>query len=504
MEVVRLENITKQYPGVLALDHANLEICSGEIHALLGENGAGKTTLMKVLYGMTVPDEGKIYINQKQVSFSSPIEAISAGIGMVHQHFMQAEMLTVLENVIAGAEPSAKGKIKYAKARRGVQEMIDRFSFDINLDSKIEDLSVGERQRVEILKVLYRGGKILIFDEPTAVLTPLETEAFFTVLRKFKEQGKSIVIITHKLQEVMEIADRITVMRDGVITGHCMPQDVTINDLASMMVKREIKVNEHMRAENVSPEVYFEVKDLLLTESEKVILDHISLKIHKGEILGIAGVEGNGQTELIRCLTGLQKPDTMELIVDGEAVTGNASDFIRQGIGHVPEDRLGTAVVENDSISTNLMLGYHFKERFRKGRWMDYNKADTFGNECIETYSIKAPSSKTTIAEMSGGNQQKVVIARVFSENPKVVICAQPTRGVDIGSIEYIHRRMREFVGTEHAMLLISADLEEVKAMSDRIAVIFKGKIVAEGSTDQFDDTQLGLYMTGAGTEEER
>ena len=371
MEVVRLENITKQYPGVLALDHANLEICSGEIHALLGENGAGKTTLMKVLYGMTVPDEGKIYINQKQVSFSSPIEAISAGIGMVHQHFMQAEMLTVLENVIAGAEPSAKGKIKYAKARRGVQEMIDRFSFDINLDSKIEDLSVGERQRVEILKVLYRGGKILIFDEPTAVLTPLETEAFFTVLRKFKEQGKSIVIITHKLQEVMEIADRITVMRDGVITGHCMPQDVTINDLASMMVKREIKVNEHMRAETVSPEVYFEVKDLLLTASEKVILDHISLKIHKGEILGIAGVEGNGQTELIRCLTGLQKPDTMELIVDGEAVTGNASDFIRQGIGHVPEDRLGTAVVENDSISTNLMLGYHFKERFRKGRWID-------------------------------------------------------------------------------------------------------------------------------------
>ena len=504
MEVVRLENITKQYPGVLALDHANLEICSGEIHALLGENGAGKTTLMKVLYGMTVPDEGKIYINQKQVSFSSPIEAISAGIGMVHQHFMQAEMLTVLENVIAGAEPSAKGKIKYAKARRGVQEMIDRFSFDINLDSKIEDLSVGERQRVEILKVLYRGGKILIFDEPTAVLTPLETEAFFTVLRKFKEQGKSIVIITHKLQEVMEIADRITVMRDGVITGHCMPQDVTINDLASMMVKREIKVNEHMRAETVSTEVYFEVKDLLLTASEKVILDHISLKIHKGEILGIAGVEGNGQTELIRCLTGLQKPDTMELIVDGEAVTGNASDFIRQGIGHVPEDRLGTAVVENDSISTNLMLGYHFKERFRKGRWMDYNKADTFGNECIETYSIKAPSSKTTIAEMSGGNQQKVVIARVFSENPKVVICAQPTRGVDIGSIEYIHRRMREFVGTEHAMLLISADLEEVKAMSDRIAVIFKGRIVAEGPTDQFDDTQLGLYMTGAGTEEER
>ena len=235
---------------------------------------------------------------------------------------------------------------------------------------------------------------------------------------------------------------------------------------------------------------------LLFPESEKVILDHISLKIHKGEILGIAGVEGNGQTELIRCLTGLQKPDTMELIVDGEAVTGNASDFIRQGIGHVPEDRLGTAVVENDSISTNLMLGYHFKERFRKGRWMDYNKADTFGNECIETYSIKAPSSKTTIAEMSGGNQQKVVIARVFSENPKVVICAQPTRGVDIGSIEYIHRRMREFVGTEHAMLLISADLEEVKAMSDRIAVIFKGKIVAEGSTDQFDDTQLGLYPT--------
>lgn len=498
VEVVRLENITKQYPGVLALNHADLVIRSGEIHALLGENGAGKTTLMKVLYGMTVPDEGEIYIRQKQVRFSSPIEAIAAGIGMVHQHFMQADMLTVLENVIAGAEVSVRGRINYRQARRNVQEMIQQFAFDLDPDSRIEELSVGERQRVEILKVLYRGGKILIFDEPTAVLTPLETEAFFTVLRKFKEQGKSIVIITHKLQEVMAIADRITVMRDGAVTGHCEPEDVSINDLAAMMVKREIKVNQHMRAGHIGSDVYFEVKNLTLTAAGKTVLDRIHLKIHKGEILGIAGVEGNGQTELIRCLTGLQKPDEMELFLDGEAVTGNASDFISRGIGHVPEDRLGTAVVESESISINLMLGYHFKEWFRRGRWMDYKKAEAFGNECMKKYSIKAPSARTTIAEMSGGNQQKVVIARVFSENPKVVICAQPTRGVDIGSIEYIHQRMREFVGTEYAMLLISADLEEVKAMSDRIAVIYKGRIVAEGQTDAFDDTQMGLYMTGS------
>lgn len=498
VEVVRLENITKQYPGVLALNHADLVIRSGEIHALLGENGAGKTTLMKVLYGMTVPDEGEIYIRQKQVRFSSPIDAIAAGIGMVHQHFMQADMLTVLENVIAGAEVSVRGRINYRQARRNVQEMIQQFAFDLDPDSRIEELSVGERQRVEILKVLYRGGKILIFDEPTAVLTPLETEAFFTVLRKFKEQGKSIVIITHKLQEVMAIADRITVMRDGAVTGHCEPEDVSINDLAAMMVKREIKVNQRMRAGHIGSDVYFEVKNLTLTAAGKTVLDRIHLKIHKGEILGIAGVEGNGQTELIRCLTGLQKPDEMELFLDGEAVTGNASDFISRGIGHVPEDRLGTAVVESESISINLMLGYHFKEWFRRGRWMDYKKAEAFGNECMKKYSIKAPSARTTIAEMSGGNQQKVVIARVFSENPKVVICAQPTRGVDIGSIEYIHQRMREFVGTEYAMLLISADLEEVKAMSDRIAVIYKGRIVAEGQTDAFDDTQMGLYMTGS------
>ncbi len=288
VEVVRLENITKQYPGVLALNHADLVIRSGEIHALLGENGAGKTTLMKVLYGMTVPDEGEIYIRQKQVRFSSPIEAIAAGIGMVHQHFMQADMLTVLENVIAGAEVSVRGRINYRQARRNVQEMIQQFAFDLDPDSRIEELSVGERQRVEILKVLYRGGKILIFDEPTAVLTPLETEAFFTVLRKFKEQGKSIVIITHKLQEVMAIADRITVMRDGAVSGHCEPEDVSINDLAAMMVKREIKVNQRMRAAHIGSDVYFEVKNLTLTAAGKTVLDRIHLKIHKGEILGIA------------------------------------------------------------------------------------------------------------------------------------------------------------------------------------------------------------------------
>lgn len=316
MGMVRLKQITKKYQRVIALDQADFEILPGEIHALLGENGAGKTTLMKVLYGMTVPDEGQIYMDDTKVEFSSPLEAISAGIGMVHQHFMQAGVLSVLENVIAGAEPclspSFGGRIDYKKARKEIQSMIDRFHFQINLNARVEDLSVGERQRVEILKVLYRGGNLLIFDEPTAVLTPLEVHEFFKVLDLFRKEGKSIVIITHKLQEVLQIADRITVMRDGRVTGHCLPQDVTISDLAEMMVKRDIEVNKCMRNPDVGKDVYFEVKDLTYHHGGKQILDHISLKIHKGEVLGIAGVEGNGQTELIKALTGLLKPEQID------------------------------------------------------------------------------------------------------------------------------------------------------------------------------------------------
>jgi len=491
-----MQGIVKQYPRVKALDEADFELQQGAIHSILGENGAGKSTLMKVLYGMVRPDSGKVWVNGDEVRLDNPLKAIALGIGMVHQHFMLAEALTVLDNIIAGAEPGRRGVINYARAREDVRRLIDQSNLALDENAKVEKLSVGEKQRVEILKVLYRGADILILDEPTAVLTPLEAEGLFAVLKRLKSEGKSIIIITHKLYEAIHISDSITVMRDGKVTGQADPATATPLQLATLMVGREIRIGQRLEAKEFG-KTRFEVRGLNLEERGRSLLENINLKVRAGEILGIAGVEGNGQSELVSVLTGLTTPTKMEAFLDGVPLKGDARDFLSAGVGHIPEDRQQFGVVESMSIGENIMLGYHQQDRYKTRKLYDKNKILDYAQDAIEQYGIKAPNALTLVGELSGGNQQKMIAARVLRQSPKVLVCAHPTRGVDVGAIEYIHDRIREYRDAGNAVVLISADLHEVMSLSDTIAVLYKGKIVNTADAKAHTDIELGLLMTG-------
>ena len=482
-----MRGIVKQYPLVRAIDGADFTVEQGEIHSLLGENGAGKSTLMKILYGMPPPTAGEVRVFGKPVAITRPAQAIALGIGMVHQHFMLTPVMTVAENVVIGSEPVRGVFFDRKKAEAQVAAMIDEYNFHISATAKVETLSVGEQQRVEILKALYRGADLLILDEPTAVLTPQEVEDLFRVMRQLKAAGKSIIIITHKLKETMEIADRVSVLRQGKMIESGVPvAGTTMNELAQMMVGRDVELSVTRRAEQVGEE-NFSVRGLSLTERGVPILRDVCLSLRKGEILGIAGIEGNGQTELIEVLTGLRRPDHMELFKDGKPLSGNAAAFLAAGVGHVPEDRMTRGLVLEMSIEDNLILGYHRRPAFaRRGL-----------RKAIEDFEIKAPRPDAQIRGLSGGNQQKVVIARVFSENPDVIIVAQPTRGGAVGAMEYIHHRLLDLRDGGKSILLISADLDEVRSLSDRLAVIYGGRIVAEGKPDTWSDMEIGLLMTG-------
>ena len=481
-----MRGIVKQYPLVRAIDGADFTVEQGEIHSLLGENGAGKSTLMKILYGMTTPTAGEVRVFGKPVAITRPAQAIALGIGMVHQHFMLTPVMTVAENVVIGSEPVRGVFFDRKKAEAQVAAMIDEYNFHISATAKVETLSVGEQQRVEILKALYRGADLLILDEPTAVLTPQEVEDLFRVMRQLKAAGKSIIIITHKLKETMEIADRVSVLRQGKMIESGVPvAGTTMNELAQMMVGRDVELSVTRRAEQVGEE-NFSVRGLSLTERGVPILRDVCLSLRKGEILGIAGIEGNGQTELIEVLTGLRRPDHMELFKDGKPLSGNAAAFLSAGVGHVPEDRMTRGLVLEMSIEDNLILGYHRRPAIRK-----------FAEQERTEFAIKAPNVQERCSALSGGNQQKVVIARVFSENPDVIIVAQPTRGVDVGAMEYIHHRLLDLRDSGKSILLISADLDEVRSLSDRLAVIYGGRIVAEGKPDTWSDMEIGLLMTG-------
>lgn len=495
MPIVKLENITKTYPGVKALDNVSFSLKSSEIHALLGENGAGKSTLMKILYGMTNPDKGVIKIKGKEVCINNTLDAIGLGIGMVHQHFMLADALSVLENIIVGSEPMKGNKVDYEKAKEDLNRLIDEFSFNLDLDRKVKELSVGEKQRVEILKVLYRGADILILDEPTAVLNPLEVDNLFKILRELKREGKSIIIITHKLYEVTEIADSVTVLRDGIVTGHADPKIKTAKELATMMVGRELK-SQYNRFDN-GGEKKVSLKHISYKKSALDVLKNINLDIYSGEIVGIAGVEGNGQSELALILTGQIEDYEGDIFLNNKKIRGNTKDFLNENIGHIPEDRLSYGVVEDMTIYENIILGYHDKKEFSNDLIMNKENIKNYAEEKIEEYDIKVSSSEDLISELSGGNQQKVVLSRVISQNPDFLVCCQPTRGVDVGATEYIHNKLIEYRNNGNSMLLISADLEEIKALSDRIAVIYKGKIVAIKNKNEFTDTELGILMTG-------
>jgi ABC-type uncharacterized transport system ATPase subunit len=503
MNVVEMKGIVKQYPLVRALDNVAFDLKKGEIHSLLGENGAGKSTLMKVLYGMCKPDQGQILINGQEVRVNNSRQAIQLGIGMVHQHFMLTPVMTVTENVVVGIEPGKNIFFDFKTAVKKVNEVIQRYGFNIAALDKVSSLSVGEQQRVEILKAIYRGADILIFDEPTAVLTPQEVEELFKVMRELKSAGKSIVIITHKLKETMAIADRVSVMRDGaMIESGLNINNTTPHDLAKLMVGRDVELGIVRRSQNIG-EKSFEIKNLNLSHHGISILSDINLTVHKGEILGIAGIEGNGQTELIEVLTGLRTPDTMTLLKDGKEIKGGPKNFILEKIGHIPEDRMTRGLVVEMTIADNIILGYHQKEQFiRKGIFKSSSVIEYAKKKC-EEFNIKTPNVAEKCNALSGGNQQKVVIARVFSQEPDVIIVAQPTRGVDIGATEYIHTKLLDLRDEGKAIILISADLDEVRCLSDQLAVMYGGKIVKQVYPDQLDEVQLGLYMTGSIKDEE-
>ena len=497
MNAVEMRGIVKQYPLVRAIDGADFTVEQGEIHSLLGENGAGKSTIMKILYGMTTPTAGEVRVFGKPVAITRPAQAIALGIGMVHQHFMLTPVMTVAENVVIGSEPVRGVFFDRKKAEAQVAAMIDEYNFHISATAKVETLSVGEQQRVEILKALYRGADLLILDEPTAVLTPQEVEDLFRVMRQLKAAGKSIIIITHKLKETMEIADRVSVLRQGKMIESGVPvAGTTMNELAQMMVGRDVELSVTRRAEQVGEE-NFSVRGLSLTERGVPILRDVCLSLRKGEILGIAGIDGNGQTELIEVLTGLRRPDHMELFKDGKPLSGNAAAFLAAGVGHVPEDRMTRGLVLEMSIEDNLILGYHRRPAFARRGLRLASAIRRFAEQERTEFAIKAPNLQERCSALSGGNQQKVVIARVFSENPDVIIVAQPTRGVDVGAMEYIHHRLLDLRDGGKSILLISADLDEVRSLSDRLAVIYGGRIVAEGKPDTWSDMEIGLLMTG-------
>lgn len=504
MKLIQMENITKIYPGTIALNKVNFFLNQGEIVSMLGENGAGKTTLMKILYGMTSADEGKIYYKGKEINLKKPVDAINMGICMVHQHFMLVPAFTVTENIVVGCEPNKKGFLDNKEARDQVTKLIQKFNFNMNPDTKVSDLSVGEQQRVEILKALYRKADVIILDEPTAVLTPTEVDELFVILRNLKEEGKSIIIITHKLRETKALADRVTVLRDGnLIEENVDPKQVSTEELSEMMVGRKVDLKTRRPAKSIG-DVIFKLKNLTVEVEGHIKVNNVSLGIRQGEILGIAGIEGNGQTQLIEALTGLIKPNSMELTLKGKKLSGNSNRFLRNGVGHIPEDRLSLGLVKEMSVKENLILGYHREHEYCKPNgFLKQQSIKEIAKKLKDEFMVKAPSVDTSISSLSGGNQQKVVIARTFSHDPEVIIIAHPTRGVDIGAMEYIHQEMIRLRDNGKAILLISADLDEVRALSDRILVLYEGKIVSESMPDELSEVELGLLMTGSKKKEE-
>ncbi len=563
---LQLRGITKRFPGVLANDRIDLSVRSGEILGLLGENGAGKTTLMNILYGLYTADEGEILIDGKPQHFAGPGDAIAAGIGMVHQHFMLVPVFTVAENVVLGVEPTRRmplwislglgavaaaiiggssfemtwfglpswawllillgigaaagyllrlawpwvyrlfrrrrsgGALSEDEARREVAEISEKYGLKVDPDAVIEDLPVGVQQRVEIIKVLFREAQFLIFDEPTAVLTPQEVEEFFGITRSLRDAGKGIVFITHKLGEILDIADRITVLRDGRAVGDAVPGQVDQAGLAEMMVGRPVALVVEKGEAHVGAPV-LEVEDLVvLDEREHPAVNGVSFQVRAGEIVGIAGVQGNGQTELVRALTGMRAPLSGSIKVAGEDVAGWTPRRLHKlGVAHVPEDRLRHGLVTSFTVAENAVLDSYYDAPFSRGILMDWGKTREVARELVDQYDVRTPSIEVKAGNLSGGNQQKLIVAREFGR-PEVslAVASQPTRGLDVGSIEYIHSQIVAQRDQGGAILIVSTELEEVMALSDRLLVMYRGKVVAELDPQQVTPADVGLYMAGA------
>jgi|TARA_R110002110_G_scaffold320427_2_gene533173 ABC-type uncharacterized transport system ATPase subunit len=497
---IELIGITKRFPGVIANDNINLSVEQGEVHAICGENGAGKSTLMKILYGMQRADEGEMRVAGDVVEFSSPTDAIAKGIGMVHQHFMLADNLSVLENVILGSEPVKRGgRIDFANAEQHIAEVGRSYGLDVDPNDLVETLEVGEQQRVEIIKVLYRGAKILILDEPTAVLVPQEVEELFNNLRELKRDGATIIFIDHKLQEVLEIADRITVIRRGKTIDTVNAGDVTAADLAELMVGSELPSPETSDS-TVTDEMALEVRGLTVNGPDgRPVVDDVSLKVHKGEIVGIAGIEGNGQTELVDAIVGTASADSGTISLLGNDITrASVRDRREAGLGYVPQDRHREGLLLDSSLWENAALGHQTAAPFVKGFWIDRKGARARTEEIRREFDVRSPSVDVSARALSGGNQQKLIIGREMTAEPDVLIAAHPTRGIDVGAQAEVWNDIREARGKGLATLLISADLDELIGLSDKIVVMFHGKLVA--TLDPADATPrlLGGYMTGA------
>jgi ABC-type uncharacterized transport system ATPase subunit len=494
---LEMRGITKRYPGVLANDHISFDLRPGEIHALLGENGAGKSTLMNILYGLAVPDEGEILLNGVPVTINGPSDAIARGISMVHQHFMLVPVLTVAENIVLGEETMANPIFLDRKeANRRIVELGQRFGFDIDPQAKVETLSVGWQQRVEILKALYRQAQILVLDEPTAVLTPQETEEIFAVLRRLAAEGHSIIFISHKLYEVLEIADRITVIRRGKVVGFRLPAETDEDDLAELMVGREVNLTVDRGVSHPS-EVVLEVRGLEVKDDRgRVVVRDVNLEVRAGEILGVAGVAGNGQDELVEALTGLRKPSSGAVTLAGRDVTGHRPREMNEaGVRFVPGDRHRFGLVLPFPVDDNLVLTSYYRPPFARGFVRDQAAIDDAARAAITEFDIRTPSEHAEVSTLSGGNQQKVIVAREFSGEPKLLVLDQPTRGLDVGSIEFIHRQAIARRDAGCAVLLVSAELDEVLELSDRIAIMFRGEIVAIRDGRTADKEEIGLLM---------
>jgi ABC-type uncharacterized transport system ATPase subunit len=495
---VQLSGIEKRFPGVIANHDVNLNVRTGTIHAIVGENGAGKSTLMKTLYGMHQPEAGTITVFGAPHVFKSPSDAIAAGIGMVHQHFMLADNLTVLENIVLGSEPSAKGVIKYDNARATLNAIMEQSGTHVDLDSPVSNLGVGQRQRVEILKVLFRGAKVLILDEPTAVLVPQEVEELFSNLHRLVADGATIIFISHKLDEVLTVSDDITVIRSGTTVAEVKPNEVTRSKLAELMVGSELP-SPHGRTSAVGSKVRLQVIDLTLAgPGHKALLEDITFDVREGEVLGIAGVEGNGQFELCEAIIGLAHPAHGTITIDDNDVS-NASPHERLigGLSYIPFDRHREGLLLEAPLWENTLLGRDADEQFRKGLFVDAAAAKADSRTIIQQFDVRTPSETVPAYALSGGNQQKLLVGRELSSHPRVLIAAHPTRGVDIGAQAAIWEKLRLARDAGLAVLLISADLEELIGLSDRIVVMYDGRINARLTPAEATPELLGTYMTG-------
>ena len=500
--VIEMNNIRKEFPGIVANDDITLQLRKGEIHALLGENGAGKSTLMSVLFGLYQPEAGEIRKNGQTVKINNPNDATALGIGMVHQHFKLIEVFTVLDNIILGAETTNKlGFLKKKEARKKVQELSEKYGLKVDLDAKVEDITVGMQQRVEILKMLYRDNEILIFDEPTAVLTPQEIDELMATMKGFAAEGKSILFITHKLNEIMAVADRVTVLRKGKYIGTVNTKDTNKQELSNMMVGRPVQLE--VQKEPAQPkDVILKVEGLTVPSKlhKNDAVKNVSFEVREGEILCIAGIDGNGQTELIHGLTGLEKASAGKITLCGQDISGlSIRKRSQAGMSHIPEDRHKHGLVLNYTLEQNMVLQKYKDPRFQKHGFIKFDEIRKYSEKLIEDYDVRSGQGPVTVSRaMSGGNQQKAIIAREIDRDEPLIIAVQPTRGLDVGAIEHIHGQLIAERDKGKAVLLVSLEMDEVMGLADRILVLYEGEIVGELNPKETTPQELGLYMSGA------